>query len=158
MAITIPLTRRAFGPALAAGLAGLAGAASAQVRPAVTVHKDAACGCCTGWARHLERAGFRVRLVDVDDLVGLKARLGVPADLQSCHTAEIGGFLVEGHVPAAAVERLLAEAPAARGLAVPGMPVGSPGMEGGPPETYEVVLFGPAGRRTFARFRGTTVL
>jgi hypothetical protein len=78
----------------------------------------------------------------------------VPDDLAACHTAEIAGYLVEGHVPAAALWRLLAEKPTAAGLAVPGMPIGSPGMEGGSPEPYQVVLFGPDGRRTYARFLG----
>jgi hypothetical protein len=82
----------------------------------------------------------------------------VPADLASCHTAEVQGYVVEGHVPAAAIRRLLAERPQAAGLAVPGMPVGSPGMEHGTPETYEVVLFGLQGRRTFARYRGDRLL
>jgi hypothetical protein len=89
----------------------------------------------------------------------VKARLGVPADLAACHTAEVAGYVIEGHVPASAVRRFLAEKPNAKGLAVPGMPVGSPGMEipGTEPEEYEVVLFGPE-RRTYARFRGTTEL
>jgi len=78
-----------------------------------------------------------------------------PPDLVSCHTAEVGGYVVEGHVPAGAIQRLLAQKPQATGLAVPGMPIGAPGMEGGAPETYEVVLFGPQGRRTFARYKGS---
>jgi hypothetical protein len=148
------ISRRAILSA-AAGTALLPAFAIGADRPPVTVHKDPNCGCCTGWAEHLERAGFSVTTVDTQRLNAVKARLGVPADLHACHTGEIAGYVIEGHVPAAAVDRLLAERPAARGLAVPGMPVGSPGMEGGEPETYEVVLFGPQGRRTFARFRGT---
>jgi hypothetical protein len=87
----------------------------------------------------------------------LKVRLGVPQDLASCHTAEVGGYVIEGHVPAEAIKRLLAEKPQAKGLAVPGMPVGSPGMEvkGVEDEVYEVVLFGPSSQTTFARYRGT---
>ena len=84
--------------------------------------------------------------------MGVKARLGVPDDLAACHTAEVAGYVIEGHVPAAALRRFLAEKPNATGLAVPGMPIGSPGMEGGTPEPYEVVLFGPAGRRSYMRF------
>jgi hypothetical protein len=86
----------------------------------------------------------------------LKVRLGVPRDLASCHTAQVGGYVVEGHVPAGAIKRLLAERPIGTGLAVPGMPVGSPGMEveGMDPDTYDVVLFGPRERRTFASYRG----
>jgi hypothetical protein len=92
--------------------------------------------------------------VEERDLDAVKQRLGVPADLTSCHTAEVQGYVIEGHVPSGAVRRLLAERLPAVGLAVPGMPAGSPGMEGGAPETYEVVLFGAQGRRVFARYLG----
>ena len=128
--------------------------ARALERPAVIVHKDPDCGCCSGWIAHLKRAGFSVTGKDTARLNAVKARLGVPAELQACHTAELGRYVIEGHVPAAAIDRLLAEQPAAKGLAVTGMPVGSPGMEGGEPETYDVILFGPQGQRVFARFRG----
>ena len=123
-------------------------------RPPVTVHKDPNCGCCNGWVSHLQRAGFSVTSKDTTRLNAVKARLGVPAELHACHTAEIGRYVVEGHAPAPAIDRLLAEQPQARGIAVAGMPAGSPGMEGGEPETYDVVLFGPQGRRVFGRFRG----
>ncbi|MGZ5339751.1 MAG: DUF411 domain-containing protein, partial [Thermoleophilaceae bacterium] len=85
-----------------------------------------------------------------------KLRLGVPAALASCHTAEVGGYVIEGHVPAAEIERLLTERPQAAGLAAPGMPVGSPGMEvpGMAPDSYDLVLFGPSGQSRFARYRG----
>ena len=106
----------------------------------------------------LDHTGNHVTVIDTDELSGLKARLGVPQDLASCHTAEVNGYVVEGHVPADAIVRLLKEAPRAKGLAVPGMPVGSPGMEGGAPEEYEVVLFGDNERSTFARYRGATAL
>jgi hypothetical protein len=128
--------------------------ARAAELPEILVHKDPSCGCCSGWAEHLRSAGFATRVAESRDLDAIKRRLGVPADLASCHTAEVGGYIVEGHVPATAVRRLLAEKPSAVGLAVPGMPIGSPGMEGGTPETYEVVLFGAQGRRVFARFLG----
>ncbi len=124
------------------------------VRPRVVVHRDPSCGCCEDWAAHLMVAGFPVAIVNTTKPNAVKQRFGVPQDLWSCHTAEVGGFIVEGHVPSAAIDRLLAEKPNATGLAVAGMPIGSPGMEGGEPETYEVVLFGPQGRRSFARYRG----
>lgn len=151
------ITRRSFSALLGfASTIVLTGPTRAQVRPAVILHKEPACGCCTGWAHHLDRAGFTVTAIDAADMVAVKARLGVPHDLQSCHTAEIGRYVIEGHIPANAIERLLVEAPDARGLAVPGMPVGSPGMEGGAAEVYDVVLFGPKGHRVFGRFRGMT--
>jgi hypothetical protein len=128
--------------------------AGADALPEVTVHRDPGCGCCGAWIEHLRRAGFPVKVVQTRDLASVRKRLNVPADLGSCHTAEVQGYVVEGHVPAAAVRQLLAQKPEAVGLAVPGMPIGSPGMEGGAAETYEVVLFGPQGRRTFARYRG----
>jgi hypothetical protein len=148
---------------LMTGIAALPGAdnwakswaAEAQV---VTVHKDPNCGCCAGWVRHLQQAGFTVKTIDSAELDAIKTRLGVPTDLAACHTAEVAGYVVEGHVPALALTRFLAEKPDATGLAVPGMPIGSPGMEGGSPEQYEVVLFGPAGRRTYMRFLGDKAL
>ncbi len=120
----------------------------------ITIHKDPNCGCCSGWARHLQKNGFVTKIIETLQPDAVKRRLGVPDDLASCHTAEIAGYIVEGHVPAAAVKRLLAEKPVAKGLAVAGMPVGSPGMEGGQPERYDVVLFGPSERRVYMRFIG----
>jgi hypothetical protein len=127
--------------------------------PTVVVSKDPNCGCCVGWAEHLRASGFTVDVRDVTDLAPVKARLGVPDDLAACHTAEVGGYVIEGHVPASAIRRLLSEKPQAKGLAVPGMPTGSPGMEvpGSPPEEYAVILFGDT-RRTYARFKGATEL
>lgn len=115
--------------------------------PTVLVHKTASCGCCKRWVTHLENAGFRVRTRDIEDLAPIKARLGVPYGKGSCHTAEVGGYFVEGHVPAADIKRLLAGKPAARGLTVPGMPPGSPGMEvpGGRVQPYAVELVGRDG-------------
>jgi hypothetical protein len=130
-------------------------AAEGQV---ITVHKDPNCGCCTGWVRHLQKAGFAVKTIETTALDAVKTRLGVPADLASCHTAQVAEYIVEGHVPALALKRLLSEKPEAAGLAVPGMPVGSPGMEGGTPQPYEVVLFGLTGRRTYMRFLGDRAL
>lgn len=118
---------------------------------AITVHKDPSCGCCSGWVRHLQNSGFATQIMETSQLDAVKKRLGVPDDLAACHTAEVAGYVLEGHVPASAVRRLLAEKPPARGLAVPGMPSGSPGMDGAP-EPYDVVMFGPAGRKTYMRF------
>jgi hypothetical protein len=151
----LSFTRR--GVLAGAGALVAAGSARAQALPRVVVTKDPTCGCCTAWAEHLRGAGFPVEVVETAEINRVKTRLGVPSALASCHTAEVGGYVIEGHVPAAEIRRLLAERPAARGLAVPGMPMGSPGMEmeGMEPDTFEVVLFGPSGRRTFARYRGT---
>ncbi|MBL8576214.1 MAG: DUF411 domain-containing protein [Mesorhizobium sp.] len=128
----------------------------ARSLPLVTVTKDPSCGCCTGWAEHIEAAGFPVRIVETPNMDAFKQRLGVPPALYSCHTAEVDGYVVEGHVPAAAIQRLLTERPAATGLAVPGMPAGSPGMDfaGVTAEPYEVFLFASADQKIFGRFRG----
>lgn len=124
--------------------------------PKMTVTRDPNCGCCGGWVAHVKAAGFPVEVIETADLAPLKARLGVPAALVACHTAEVSGYAIEGHVPAEAIKQLLAEGPQATGLAVPGMPVGSPGMEvsGMQAETYEVVLFATEGQRAFGRYRG----
>jgi hypothetical protein len=134
------------------------GTPSAAAAPVITVHRDPDCGCCLGWAQHLQKAGFPTKLLETKDLDAVKTRLGVPDDLAACHTAEVSGYVIEGHVPAAALQRFLAEKPNATGLAVPGMPIGSPGMEGGKPEAYEVVLFGPGGHRSYMRFIGDAAL
>lgn len=128
---------------------------SAAAQPSITVTKDPNCGCCAGWVEHLRKAGFAVEVRDVPDVDRVKARLGVPSDLSACHTAEVAGYVIEGHVPATALRRLLAEKPNAKGLAVPGMPAGSPGMEApdGASDEYSVILFGPV-RRIYARFKG----
>ncbi|WP_312841570.1 DUF411 domain-containing protein [Delftia tsuruhatensis] len=97
--------------------------------PRMTVHKTPTCGCCGVWIDHVQKAGFTVDVHDMDDLGLVKERLGVPYAKGSCHTAEIGGYVIEGHVPAADIKRLLEEKPNARGLVLPGMPLGSPGME-----------------------------
>ena len=139
----------------------VANASLGHAEPAsVSVTKDANCGCCNGWIDHLREEGFKVTATDSTRLNQLKATLGVPRELASCHTAEVGGYVIEGHVPAVAIRKLLAERPEARGLAVPGMPIGSPGMEveGQPAERYAVVLFAPKGQRTYARFHGKELL
>lgn len=106
----------------------------------VDVHRSPSCGCCMKWVEHLREAGFQVRVHEHDDMQAIKQRLGVPDSVRSCHTAKVGDYFVEGHVPAADIRRLLAEKPAARGLAIPGMPLGSPGMEvpDGTVQAYEV--------------------
>jgi hypothetical protein len=147
------LTRRAALGIAASALVVPAFSAVAQT-PAILVHKDPNCSCCSGWVRHLKDAGFAVTVEATADLQPVRKRLGVPADLAACHTAEVGGYVLEGHVPAAAVRRLLEQRPTAVGLAVPGMPAGSPGMEGGTPQRYEVVLFGAGGRQSFMHFVG----
>ena len=129
------LTRRLMFILAASAAAGVAtGASAAAPKPAINVSKDPNCGCCTGWVEHLRNNGFTATVTDTKDMPAVKTRLGVPEKLASCHTAEIAGYVIEGHVPAHAINRLLAEKPKARGLAVPGMPIGSPGMEGGRPE------------------------
>ncbi len=143
---------------MTAPVAFSSGAVSATgTLPKMVVTKDPDCDCCSGWVDHVRGAGFEVDVIESPEVNRLKARLGVPQALASCHTAEIGGYVIEGHVPAAAIKRLLADKPQAKGLAVPGMPTGSPGMEveGMEPDTYEVVLFGPSGERTYARFMGS---
>ncbi len=122
-------------------------AARAAALPPMKVWKDPNCGCCGAWVDHVRAAGFTVEVEEVRAMNQVKARLGVPADLASCHTAQVGGYVLEGHVPAEDVKRLLAEKPAGRGLAVPGMPQGSPGMETGVKDPYEVVLFRADGTR-----------
>ena len=108
----------------------------------VHVYKTPTCGCCNGWVDHLREAGFSVRTTNLSDLTAVKRSNGVPPELASCHTAIVGGYVVEGHVPAQDVRRLLLKKPAVSGLAVPGMPIGSPGMEGPNPQRYRVLSFG----------------
>jgi hypothetical protein len=125
--------------------------------PDLVVSKDAACGCCGAWVEHLREAGFavEVRETTAEGVNRLKSRLGIRAEHASCHTGEAGGYWIEGHVPAEDVARLLSERPDAAGLAVPGMPVGSPGMEmGAAREPFDVLLVGRDGSAgVFARYR-----
>lgn len=112
-------------------------------RPLLVVTKNASCGCCGLWVKRMQQAGFQVQVHDTDNLDPIKRSVGVPAGKGSCHTAQIGGYFIEGHVPADDIKRLLTEKPSARGLVLPGMPAGSPGMEtpggGQPPYTVELV-------------------
>jgi hypothetical protein len=123
--------------------------------PRITVFKDPNCRCCNGWIDHLKKNGFEVdvKQVSIAELRQLKTRHGVASELQTCHTATVEGYVIEGHVPAADIKRLLRERPKAAGLAVPGMPIGSPGMEGGKQEAYSVLLFDAAAKTSvFQRY------
>jgi len=138
-------------PLLSLAAAGVLAAAalaptSAPRGPAIAVYKSPTCGCCAKWVEHVRAAGFAVAVHDTSDVQAVKTSHGVPAALASCHTAVAAGYVFEGHVPADLIERFLKEAPAAAGLAVPGMPVGSPGMEGPSPRRYDVVTFDLRGR------------
>lgn len=116
-----------------------------------TVWKSPTCGCCKGWATYLQRNGYKVTVIDVDNIDLIKRGLGVPGPMQSCHTAKIGGYVVEGHVPVEAIDKLLIERPKVTGIASPGMPSGSPGMDG-PKEDNIVQSFGPNGSRVFGKY------
>lgn len=124
------ITRRAM---IGSVLAAIPAAACSKPAKAaeVTIYKSPACGCCGAWVEHIQASGLKTITVDKDDVTPIAKRLGVPDNMRSCHTALIDGYFVEGHVPAPDIKRLIAERPAARGIAVPGMPVGSPGMEQG---------------------------
>jgi hypothetical protein len=126
--------------------------------PNVVVHKSPSCSCCGAWVEHMRDAGFPVEVRNADNLEPVKSRLGVPYGKGSCHTAEVDGYFVEGHVPAGDIKRLLAERPDARGLTLPGMPLGSPGMEvpDGTVQPYTVELVTrDGGTRSFARHPGS---
>lgn len=112
----------------------------AQSSAAVEVFKSPYCGCCGKWVEHLRQNGFQVKTHDVEDVTAARKKMGMPDQLGSCHTAKIGGYVVEGHVPAADIQRLLKEKPKALGLAVPSMPPGSPGMESSKPIPYQTLL------------------
>lgn len=134
---------------LGATLAMPATAATASRANAV-MYKNPACECCDGHAAALRNAGLNVKVVPTEDLAALKARAGVPDALQGCHTTMVGGYAVEGHVPIAAVQRMLKEKPAIRGIALPGMPSGSPGMAGPKAAPFKVLSFGAGGTKLYA--------
>lgn len=119
---------------------------SGQALPVVEIYKSAECGCCKIWAEHLQKNGFEVILHDVDDVPAARKKLGMPNKYGSCHSAKVGQYLVEGHVPAADIKRLLIERPKAIGLAVPSMPPGSPGMESERPVPYDTLLITQDGK------------
>ncbi len=156
-----PPRRRRTVLALLSVLAAPALAQSPRPKPAplpeVHVYKSPTCGCCNDWISHLEANGFKVNATNVPDSRHYRARFGMPAKLGSCHTALVGGYVVEGHVPAREIKRLLRERPSALGLSVPGMPVGSPGMDGpeykGVVDPYDVLLVQPDGSaRVYASY------
>lgn len=155
--MTIPFSRRALLIAGVSAAAATATAACAQTaRPSsdLAVYKSPTCGCCGAWVEHMTGAGFQARVTEVADPGSVRRAQGVPQSLASCHTALIGGYVLEGHVPAGDVRRLLAERPDALGLAVPAMPLGLPGMEtpDGRREAYETLLIlKGGGTRVFAR-------
>jgi hypothetical protein len=122
-----------------AALIGLPMLASAATQ-SIEVYKTATCGCCEAWVRHLRANGFKVNAHDVANPSDTREKMGIPDRLGSCHTAVVGGYAIEGHVPAAEIKRLLAAKPKAKGLAVPSMPPGSPGMEGAAHMPYDVLL------------------
>ncbi|SFD27067.1 DUF411 domain-containing protein [Massilia yuzhufengensis] len=130
--------------ALAAALAFPLLASAAQ--PVIEVFKTATCGCCKEWIKHLEANGFTVKSQDVASTSDYRAKFGIAQQYGSCHTGRVGGYAIEGHVPASDIKRLLAAKPKARGLAVPGMPMGSPGMEGPRKDPYEVLLVKDGGK------------
>lgn len=127
-------------------------AADKLLQPAaMTVYRDATCGCCAAWAELARGAGYQVKLVDHPDMLAIKRQHGVPDELASCHTAVVGGYAIEGHVPLSAVARLLEDRPGGtRGIAVPGMPRGSPGMEtpDGAQDSFQIMAFDSAGNAT----------
>lgn len=144
----------ATGAALFAGLGTLA---RADTQNAIVVYKSPTCGCCEAWVRHLRDNGFAVTVHDVEDTGVHRARLGMPDRFGSCHTGRIAGYAIEGHVPVADIRKLLAQRPKAVGLAVPGMPVGSPGMEQGPrADPFDVLLVrADGGARVFSSYNKT---
>ena len=134
-------------------LISLLGASSAMAQATVVeVFKSPYCGCCGKWVEHMRQNGFEVKAHDVEDVPAVRQKLGMPDRLGSCHTAKIGGYVVEGHVPAADIQRLLKEKPKALGLSVPSMPPGSPGMESSKPIPYQTLLVQSDGStRVFAQ-------
>jgi hypothetical protein len=145
--MSVALSRREWLARAAAGVAAFAAAPAAALgaaapAPTITIYKSPECGCCQKWVMHVAAAGFKPAVNDVQDLDAIKRRHGVPEALQSCHTALVGGYVVEGHVPAADIQRLLKERPKVKGIAVGGMPAGSPGMEvPGRSDRYDVTAF-----------------
>ena len=134
------------------GIGHLAPSAFAETH-VLKVYKSPLCGCCAAWVDHMHNAGFRAVVTDISDLRSIKDQFRVPSELQSCHSSVIDGYVIEGHVPAREVIRLLKDRPMAIGLAVPGMPIGSPGMEqGGRHDPFQVILFSSTARLVFAEY------
>ena len=157
--LTTTVTRRAlFGFIAVVALFPKGALHAATALPEMKVTHSTGCGCCLKWMESMRRAGFTLSESPFSGMSQIKSKYGITREISSCHTAEVGGYAIEGHVPAAAILRLLAEKPKAAGLAVPGMPIGSPGMEGASPVDYDVILFGPNKRTVFARYNGENLL
>ena len=153
MTPTLTLPRRSLLAGLA--LSTLAGGVSAQSPKRLTAYKTPWCGCCGGWIAHMRAAGWTVEVIEREDLAPIRAQHGIPDRLASCHTAVVGAYAIEGHVPARDVDRLLQERPAARALSAPGMPAGSPGMEAAGREPYTTILIlNDGSTRVFGRHNG----
>ena len=150
--------RRTLFATLALAAWGFGGFAVADTSRDVVVWKSPTCGCCNDWIAHMRKNGFKVATRDVDDTVAVRARLGMPETQASCHTATVDGYVIEGHVPAREIQRLLRERPRALGLSVPGMVIGSPGMDtpayGGRKDPYDVLMVQRTGAtQVFASYR-----
>ncbi len=150
---------KAFGVGIVLALLGLGaywqfGSSASTDQPTVTVYKSPSCNCCSEWVDYMRDQGFPVEIESQLNMQPVKDQIGIPSSLEACHTAVVENYVVEGHVPAEDVRRLLREQPDVKGLAVPGMPVGSPGMErGNRVEPYDVVAFTPEGETTvFAQY------
>lgn len=143
-----------FGIAFLAAVAGGILYSQRSMATEIVVYKTPTCGCCGKWEDHLRQAGFKVTSKPMENINSIKAEHQIPSDLWSCHTALVGGYVIEGHVPASAIKKLLAAKPTdSKGLAVPGMPIGSPGMEGPNPEKYDVVsIQGDGSAKVFESF------
>lgn len=143
-----------IGAVLAIGAALLSLRTATSALPEVTVYKSPTCGCCNAWIDHLQDNGFKVVTRDTNDVAAIKMQHGVTPELASCHTALVDGYVLEGHVPAADVKALLEQRPQIIGLSVPGMPIGSPGMEqGDTKQPYDVVAFDKEGEKVFSSYR-----
>lgn len=153
--MTESLSRRALiesGLTAAAAVFALPSLLHASAGTPMLVYKDPNCGCCHNWVEIMRAGGFEVSVRDTGDMASIKTRYQVGRQLASCHTALVGGYVVEGHVPADVIRKLLSDKPKVLGIAVPGMPVGSPGMEGTPKQAYDILTFDSAGKTTvFAR-------
>lgn len=123
--------------------------------PLMTVYKTPTCGCCAKWVEQVKAAGFRVKVIEVPSTATARQTAGIKEKYASCHTGLINGYAIEGHVPVADIQRLLKEKPKAKGLAVPGMPMGSPGMEGPYKDAYSVLLINDEGSTVFNKYAGS---
>jgi len=135
-----------LGIALSAGSVSAQTKQAAAAKPHLLVYKSPTCGCCAKWVEHVNAAGFTSETTNLPDVSPIKTKHGVPAQLASCHTSLVGGYVIEGHVPAEDIRRLLRERPAIAGLAAPGMPAGSPGMDVPNSPPYQVLSFDKQGR------------